>query len=77
MIPVTKALVVIDVEPIFMKDPLMLTLDGDDLVEKCADRLERARLKGSPIVFIQHIDKDDMPNGTTDEDMAFCVAVAR
>lgn len=73
---VNKALVVIDVQPIFMKDPLMLTLDGNDLVEKCADLLERARMQGTPVVFVQHVDKDDMPSGTTDEDMAFHAALA-
>jgi len=72
---VNKALVVIDVQPIFMKDPLMLTLDGDDLVEKCTDLLERARTQGTPVVFVQHVDKNDMPAGTTDEELAFHAAL--
>ncbi|MCK5246560.1 cysteine hydrolase [Candidatus Bipolaricaulota bacterium] len=68
---VTKALVVIDVQPIFMKAPLMLTLDGDDLVAKCKALIERAREGGTPVVFVQHVDKDELPEGTTDADMAF------
>jgi len=66
-----KALLIVDVQPIFMKDPLMLTLDGDDLVIKCKTLLDRAREQATPVVFVQHVDKDDMPEGTTDEDMAF------
>lgn len=68
---VKTALVVIDVQPIFMKDPLMLTLDGDDLVAKCRVLIEKARAAGTPVVFVQHVDKDDMPEGTTDEELAF------
>lgn len=63
---VNKAFFVIDVQPIFMKDPLMLTLDGADLVEKCADLLEQARTRGTPVV----------PAGTTDEELAFHAALA-
>jgi nicotinamidase-related amidase len=66
-----KALVIIDVQPIFMIDPKMLTLDGDDLVAKCTSLLNDARKNGMPVVFVQHVDKNDMPEGTTDEDMAF------
>jgi nicotinamidase-related amidase len=65
------ALVVIDVQPIFMQDPKMLTLNGDDLVPVCKSLLDHARKQEIPVVFIQHVDKDDMPEGTTDEDMAF------
>ena len=66
-----KALVIIDVQPIFMNDPKMLTLAGDDLVAKCTSLLNDARKSGMPVVFVQHVNKDDMPAGTTDEDMAF------
>ena len=66
-----KALVIIDVQPIFMRDPLMLTLEGDDLVAKCKGLLDRAREQRVSVVFVQHVDRDDMPEGTTDEDMAF------
>lgn len=69
--PMNKALVIVDVQPIFMKSPKMLTLDGDDLVAKCSGLLEAARTTHMPVVFVQHVDKDDMPEGTTDKDMAF------
>jgi len=68
---VNKALVIIDVQPIFMSDPKMLTVNGDDLVAKCASLLNNARQSDIPVVFVQHVDKDDMPAGTTDDDMAF------
>jgi len=64
------ALIIVDVQPVFMNDPKMLTVDGDDLVRKCKSLLDRARDLGIPIVHIQHVDKDDMPNGTRDQDMA-------
>jgi nicotinamidase-related amidase len=66
-----KALVIIDVQPIFMIDPKMLTLDGDDLVSKCEALIDRARRTNIPVVFVQHVDRRDIPAGTTDEDMAF------
>ncbi|MFC2079717.1 cysteine hydrolase family protein [Candidatus Bipolaricaulota bacterium] len=66
-----KALVVIDVQPVFMKDPQMLTVNGDDLVEKCKGLIDRARAGGVPVVYVQHIDKDDMPEGTPEADIAF------
>jgi len=66
-----KALVVIDVQPVFMKDPLMLTVDGNDLVEKCKGLIDRARAAGLQVVYVQHVDKDDMPEGATEGDIAF------
>lgn len=68
---VNKALVIVDIQPVFMSDPKMLTLDGDDLVAKCKPLLDSARDHGIPVVFIQHVEKDDMPEGTEDADMAF------
>lgn len=68
---IDKALVVIDVQPVFMNEPLMLTVDGDDLVEKCKGLIDRARAAGLQVVYVQHVDKDDMPAGTTEADIAF------
>jgi nicotinamidase-related amidase len=64
------ALLVVDVQPVFLKDPPMWTLGGDDLVQKCKSLLDRARSRGIAVIFVQHIDADDMPTGTTDEEKA-------
>jgi len=64
-------LLIVDVQPVFMKDPPMLTLEGGDLVQKCKGLMHHARSCGIPVVYVQHIDEDDMPSGTTDADKAF------
>jgi len=61
-------LLVVDVQPVFLKDPPMWTVEGDDLVKKCKSLLDRARSRGVVVIFVQHIDADDMPSGTTDEE---------
>jgi nicotinamidase-related amidase len=58
------------VQPIFLADPPMWTVDGDDLVAKCARLIDRARSHGTPVVFIQHADEHDMPGGVAEEDKA-------
>jgi len=63
-------LLVIDVQPVFLKDPPMWTVEGDDLIEKCRTLLYHARTRGIPVIFVQHIDADDMPSGTTDAEKA-------
>ena len=68
---IDRALIVIDVQPVFMKDPLMLTVGGDDLVEKCRGLIDRARAAELQVIYVQHVDKDDMPEGTTEADIAF------
>jgi len=59
-------LLIVDVQPVFLREPPMWTLEGDDLVQKCMSLLHHARTRGIPVVFVQHIDADDMPNGATD-----------
>jgi nicotinamidase-related amidase len=63
-------LLVVDVQPVFLKDPPMWTVEGDDLVQKCKSLLDRARSRGVAVIFVQHIDADDMPSGATDEEKA-------
>ena len=69
------ALLVIDVQPVFMTPP-MLTVDGDDLVAKCRTLIERARTGGIPVVYVQHVDEDDMPKDVRPEDKAFHADIA-
>ncbi len=66
-----QALVVIDIQPVFMKEPKMLTLDGDHLVPRCKDLIARARSAGAPVVYVQHVDPEDMPEGTPMTEIAF------
>ncbi|HCP32350.1 TPA: hypothetical protein DIT45_03795 [Candidatus Acetothermia bacterium] len=61
------ALLVIDVQPVFMNPDSMLTLDGDDLVAKCRTLIERARAEGIPVIYVQHVDEDDMPKDVSPE----------
>lgn len=64
------ALLLIDVQPVFMTPP-MLTIDGDDLVAKCQVLLERTRAKRVPVIYVQHVDENDMPKDVRPEAKAF------
>jgi len=55
-----KALLVIDVQRIYMEPLPMVTSDGDDLIEKCRSLIGKAREAGVPVVFIRHR-SDDQP----------------
>jgi len=70
------ALMIIDIQPVFMTSPRMLTVDGDDLTEKCRRLIERARVSAIPLVFVQHVDRDDMPDGIDEAQVAFHPDVA-
>lgn len=55
------ALLVIDVQRVYMEPEPMVTSDGDDLLTKCARLIEKARDAGAPVVFVQHV-SDDQPD---------------
>jgi nicotinamidase-related amidase len=66
-----QALIVIDIQPVFLREPKMLTLDGDHLVPRCKDLIARARSAGTPVIYVQHVDVEDMPEGTPATEIAF------
>lgn len=53
-----EALLVIDVQRVYMEPDPMVTSDGDDLIPKCRGLIERARAASVPVVFVQHISED-------------------
>jgi len=55
------ALLVIDVQRVYMEPEPMVTSDGDDLIVKCGSLIEKARGAGVPIVFVQHL-SDEQPD---------------
>ena len=57
----TRALMVIDVQRVYMEPEPMVTSDGDDLIEKCRGLIEKARTAGVPVVYVQHL-SDDQPD---------------
>lgn len=57
----TRALMVIDVQRVYMEPEPMVTSDGDDLIEKCGGLIDKARSAGVPVVFVQHR-SDDQPD---------------
>lgn len=61
------ALVVIDVQPVWLEMAEFRTIDGDDLVEKCCALIERARGEGVPVIYIEHTGEAVMPEGTPTE----------
>ena len=61
------ALMVIDVQPVFLDGSDFRTIDGDDLVAKCRVLIEQARAASVPVIYIEHADEDDMPDGTAPE----------
>jgi nicotinamidase-related amidase len=54
----TKALMVIDVQCVYMEPEPMVTSDGDDLIDKCNGLIEKARAAGVPVVYVQHRSED-------------------
>ncbi len=56
-----RALMVIDVQRVYMEPEPMLTSDGDDLISKCRGLIDRARGAGVPVVYVQHL-RDDQPD---------------
>jgi len=59
------ALLVVDVQPVFVDTYDFRTIDGPDLVAKCRNLIARAREVGAPVVFVRHV--DDLPEGTAPE----------
>lgn len=57
----TRALMVIDVQRVYMEPEPMVTSDGDDLIEKCAGLIDKARSAGVPVVYVQHL-SDEQPD---------------
>jgi len=62
-----KALLVVDVQPVWLDGNDFRTIDGDDLVAKCRGLIEQAREAGVPVVHVRHFDEDDFPEGTATE----------
>ena len=56
-----QALLVIDVQRVYMEPEPMVTCDGDDLIAKCSRLIRTARAAGVPVVFVQHL-SDDQPD---------------
>jgi len=55
------ALLVIDVQRVYMEPEPMVTSDGDDLINKCNGLIGRARGAGIPVLFVRHR-SDDQPD---------------
>ena len=55
------ALLVVDVQRVYMEPEPMVTSDGDDLIEKCRGLIDKARAAGVPVVYVQHL-SDDQPD---------------
>ena len=70
------ALMVIDVQPVWMKAYDFWTIDGDDLVSKCEALIEKARAADAPVIYVEHVDEDDMEENTPAEDIATDAAIA-
>lgn len=52
------ALLVIDVQRIYMEPDPMVTIDGDDLIAKCRGLIDRSRGAGVPVIYVRHHDKN-------------------
>jgi nicotinamidase-related amidase len=63
------ALLVVDVQPVFLDRHDFRTIDGADLVAKCKGLIDRARGAGIAVIHVRHVDEDDMPEGTAPEAM--------
>jgi len=50
----TAALLVIDVQRVYVEPEPMVTSDGDDLIDKCSGLIGRARDAGVPVLFVKH-----------------------
>ena len=69
-----KALVVIDVQKLYLSRATWLTSDGKDLVAKIEPLLEAARENGIPVIYVQHVDNQGLP--PTSSLVAFADAIA-
>jgi len=56
-----RALLVIDVQRIYMEPQPMVTSDGDDLIDKCRGLIAKARVARVPVVYVEHR-SDDQPD---------------
>lgn len=59
--PQTAALLVVDVQRVYMEPDPMVTSDGDDLIAKCGSLIGKARGAEVPVVFVQHV-SDEQPD---------------
>ena len=66
-----QALLMIDVQPVFLDGADFRTIDGGDLVEKCRHLIDRAHAAGAPVIYVRHADEDDMPEGTSEDAKRF------
>ncbi len=57
----SKALLVIDVQRVYMEPTPMVTSDGNDLISKCQGLIRQAREAAVPVVYVQHR-SDDQPD---------------
>jgi len=67
---------VIDVQPVWMKAYDFWTVDGDDLVSKCAALIEKARAADVPVIYVEHVNTNDMEENTPEEDVATDATIA-
>jgi len=58
---IRTALLVIDVQRVYMEPDPMVTSDGDDLLVKCGSLITKARGAGVSVIFVQHV-SDDQPD---------------
>ncbi|MBU1049477.1 isochorismatase family protein [Candidatus Bipolaricaulota bacterium] len=59
--PNPQALLVIDVQRIYMEPDPMVTSDGNDLIPKCRGLIARARAASVPVLFVRHV-SENQPN---------------
>jgi len=69
-----KALVVIDVQKLYLSRATWLTSDGKDLVAKIEPLLKAARENGIPVIYVQHVNNQGLP--ATSSLVAFADAIA-
>ena len=56
-----KALVIVDVQKLYLSRAAWLTADGKRLVEKIEPLLKAARENGIPVMFVQHVNNQGLP----------------
>jgi len=69
-----KALVVVDVQKLYLSRATWLTSDGKDLVAKIEPLLKAARENGFPVIYVQHINNQGLP--PTSSLVAFADSIA-
>ncbi|MCX6092881.1 MAG: isochorismatase family protein [Candidatus Bipolaricaulota bacterium] len=52
------ALLVIDVQTLYMEPTPMVTIDGDDLLAKCGRLIDAAHRAGVSVIYVRHLDPD-------------------